>query len=136
VDRLRPISGADDLVAIVSPFELAMQALVVLDDKQHGKIACFGHARFLSGSLAGSAAGSRMVKVVPRPRRLSTLIRPPIALIRERASNAPIPNPPALLDEKGWNKRLRTKSPSMPTPLSVMAIATLSPLLLTRMVTG
>ena len=37
-----------------------------------------------------------MVKVVPWPGRLSTLSRPPIAAISERASNAPIPKPPGL----------------------------------------
>ena len=58
-----------------------------------------------------------MVKVVPSPGRLSTLSRPPMAAISERASNAPIPKPPALVDANGWNSRLRTKSPSMPHAL-------------------
>ena len=39
---------------------------------------------------------SWMVKVVPWPGRLSTLIRPPMAAISERASNAPMPKPPDL----------------------------------------
>ena len=59
-----------------------------------------------------------------------------MAPISDRASNAPMPKPPGLLEANGWNSRLRTKSPSMPTPLSAMLIATVESLLDTRTVTG
>ena len=77
-----------------------------------------------------------MVKVVPCPGRLSTLIRPSIAVISERASNAPMPKPPGLVEANGWNRRLRMKSPSMPMPLSLIAIETVPSPPLTRTVTG
>src|SRR5690242_5770391 len=137
--RLDPggaVAGANDLVAVVRPFELALQAFVVLDDEEHFGFACLRHALFLSGSPAASAAGRRMVKVVPWPGRLSTASRPPIAVISERASNAPMPKPPGLVEANGWNRRLRMKSPSMPTPLSAMAIETSASCLPTRRTTG
>ena len=46
LDRAGAVAGADDLIAFVGPFELALQALVVLDDEQHGKFGFVGHARF------------------------------------------------------------------------------------------
>ena len=136
LDRLGAIARADHGIALVGPFELALQALVILDDQQDGKFALFGHARFRLGSLAVSAAGRVMVKVVPWPGRLSTLMRPPMAEISERASNVPMPKPPDLVETNGWNNRLRMKSPSMPTPLSVIAIETFAPLPPTRTVTA
>src|SRR3954454_11207378 len=136
LNRLCAVAGADHLIALVSPFQLALEALVVLDDEQHWEFFGVGHARFRLGSSAASAAGRVMVKVVPCPGRLSTLIRPPMAVISERASKAPMPNPPDLVDAKGWNRRLRMKSPSIPTPLSLIAIETLPSPPLTRTVTG
>ena len=65
-----------------------------------------------------------MVNVVPSPGRLSTLSRPPIAAISERASNEPMPKPSGLVDAKGWNRRLRMKSPSMPQPWSAIVTST------------
>ena len=59
-----------------------------------------------------------------------------MAATSERASNAPMPKPPALVEANGWNRRLRTKSPSMPTPLSVIAIATVVAGCATATVTG
>ena len=44
--------------------------------------------------------------------------RPPIASISARASCAPMPKPPSLVDTKGWNRRVRTKSAVMPQPWS------------------
>src|SRR5205823_7752948 len=124
LDRLGAVARADHGIALVGPFELTLQALVVLDDQQDFGFGLLGHARFRLGSLAVSAAGRVMVKVVPWPGRLSTLMRPPIAVISERASNVPMPKPPDLVETNGWNSRLRMKSPSMPTPLSLMAIET------------
>ena len=124
LDRRVAVAGADHLIAVIGPFELALQALVVLDDEQDGEFGCGRSCAFPFGFAAVSAAGSKMVKVVPLPGRLSTLSRPPIAAISERASNAPMPKPPGLVEANGWNRRLRTKSPSMPTPLSAMAIDT------------
>src|SRR5213075_1243347 len=106
------------LIAFVGPFQLALQAFVVLDDEQDGEGFLVGHARFLVGSLNGSAPVRTIVKVVPWPGRLSTLSCPPIAATSERASNEPIPKPSLLVDTNGWNRRLRMKSPSMPQPLS------------------
>ena len=40
-----------------------------------------------------------------------------MAAISERASNAPMPKPPGLVEANGWNSRLRMKSPSMPDAL-------------------
>src|SRR6185437_15266449 len=96
VDRARPVARAHDLITVIGPFELPLQAFVVLDDQQD--FAFFAHAIFRWGSRAGSAAGRLMVKVVPWPGRLSTLICPPIATISDRASNAPIPKPPDLVE--------------------------------------
>ena len=76
---------------------------------------------------AGVRGGSVMVKMVPAPGGLSTLSRPPIAATNERASKEPMPKPSALVETKGWNRRLRTKSPSMPQPLSAMVTSTLCP---------
>ena len=59
-----------------------------------------------------------------------------MAATSERASNAPMPKPPCLVEANGWNRRLRMKSPSIPPPLSVMAMATSSAAPLTRTVTG
>ena len=70
---LRAVAGADDLIAFIGPFELALQALVVLDDQQDWEFDCVAHALFRCGSCAGSAAGRMMVKVVPWPGWLSTL---------------------------------------------------------------
>src|SRR5689334_12025726 len=131
-----PVTGANHLIAFVGPLELALQSLVVFDDQQDFEIFGVGHARFRCGSLSRSAAGSVMVKVVPWPGRLSTPRRPPIAVISERASNAPIPKPPALVEANGWNSRLRMKSPSIPTPLSVMTMVTFRSSPSTRTVTG
>ncbi len=136
LDRRAAVAGGDDAIAVIGPFQLPLQALVVLDDQQDGKLGLFGHARFLIGSAAGSAAGRRMVKVVPWPGWLSTPSRPPMAAISERASNAPMPKPPGLVEEKGWNRRLRRKSESIPTPWSLMAIATLTSWADTRTVSG
>src|SRR5690348_5494828 len=130
------IAGADDLIAFVRPLELALQSLIVLDDQQDFEIFGVGHARFRCGSLSSSTAGSVMVKVVPWPGRLSTPRRPPMAAISERASNAPIPNPPDLVEANGWNRRLRMKSPSIPTPLSVTAMVTFRSSPSTRTITG
>ena len=47
-----------------------------------------------------------------------------MAAISDRASNEPMPKPSGLVDAKGWKRRLRTKSPSIPQPLSAMAIRT------------
>ena len=66
-----------------------------------------------------------MMKRLPWPGRLSTVRRPPIAAISDRASNAPTPKPPALVEANGWNRRLRTKSASIPQPLSMIAIGDL-----------
>ena len=77
-----------------------------------------------------------MVNVVPLPGLLSTPSWPPMAAISERASNAPMPKPSGLDEEKGWNRRLRRKSESMPTPLSVMAMVTLRSCDDTRTLTG
>src|SRR3954447_23402028 len=100
VDRSRPVAGADHLIAVIGPFQLTLQAFVILDNKQN-LFGFIGHARFRCGSCAASAAGKVMVKVVPWPGRLSTPIVPPIAVISDRASNAPIPKPPGLLETKG-----------------------------------
>src|SRR6185369_4972394 len=102
IDRLLPVAGAHDLIAVISPFELPLQTLVVLDDKQH--FCLFAHAIFRSGSAPASPAGRVMVKVVPRPGRLSTSSRPPMAMISARASNAPTPNPPDLVEANGWKR--------------------------------
>ena len=64
LDRRRAVAGDDDAIAVIGPFELALQALVVLDDQQDGKVGRLGHALFRSMALAGSAA-SLMVKMVP-----------------------------------------------------------------------
>src|SRR5690349_995974 len=122
-DRFRTVVRRDHTIAVIGPFQLTLEAFVVLDHEQDGEIGLVVHARFLIGSATDSAAGSKIVKVVPLPGLLSTLSRPPIAAISDRASNAPIPNPPGLLDEKGWNRRLRMKSESIPTPLSAMTMA-------------
>src|SRR3954454_23435474 len=103
LDRLGAATSADHPIPVVGPFELALEAFVVLDDEQHRKFNRVRHARFRIGSATGSAAGNRMVKVVPLPGWLSTPSRPPIAAMSARASNAPMPKPPGLLDEKGWN---------------------------------
>src|SRR5438067_8357313 len=104
-DRALAVAGADHLIALVGPFELTLQALIILDDEEDFGRLGVGHALFLIGSWTGSvgcsAAGSRRVKVVPLPGRLSTLIRPPIATISERASNAPMPKPPGLVESNG-----------------------------------
>ena len=34
LDRARAVAGADHLIALIGPFELALQAVVVLDDQQ------------------------------------------------------------------------------------------------------
>ena len=47
----------------------------------------------VSVPVPGSAAGRLMVKVVPWAGRLSTLRRPPIAAISERASKRPFRTP-------------------------------------------
>ena len=54
----RAVAGAHHAIAFVGPFELALQAFVVLDDEQHFGVGRVGHALFRFGSLAGSAAGS------------------------------------------------------------------------------
>ena len=48
-----------------------------------------------------------------------------MAATSARASNAPTPKPPSLVEAKGWNRRLRTKSASMPGPWSTIAIGDL-----------
>ena len=50
LDRARPVARADDAVAVVGPFELPLQALVVLDDEQDGEVGGFGHALIRSWS--------------------------------------------------------------------------------------
>src|SRR6478735_1531559 len=135
-DRAGPVAGANDLITLVGPFELALQSLVVLDDQQHGKFKIVAHARFRDGLLTASAAGSVMVKVVPLPGLLSTPSRPPMAATTDRASNAPIPKPLGFVEAKGWNSRLRTKSESIPTPLSAMLMITEGWTEVTRTVTG
>src|SRR5437868_271404 len=93
LDRGIAVARADHIVAFVGPFELALQAFIILDDEEHPGWGGVGHAIFRSGWAAAPAAGRRIVKVVPRPRRLSTLRRPPIAVMSERASKAPMPKP-------------------------------------------
>ncbi len=46
VDRLRPACGGDDAIAFIGPFQLALEALVILDDQQDGEYFVIGHARF------------------------------------------------------------------------------------------
>src|SRR4030095_1427267 len=123
-------------ITLVGPLQLALQSLVILDDQQDGKFL-FGHARFRCGCAASSAAaGRKMENSVPAPGAESTINRPPIAAISDRASKEPIPKPSGWVDAKGWNRRLRTNSPSMPQPLSVMVMLTSWPAGATRTVTG
>ena len=110
------VAGDDHAIAVIGPFQLALQAFVVLDDQQDGKVGIVqvGHARFRLGSAR--RLGGRQVdgEAAALAGRLSTVRRPPIAAISERASKAPMPKPPALVETKGWNRRLRMKSASMP----------------------
>ena len=50
LDRARPVARADHAVAVVGPFELPLQALVVLHDEQDGEVGGFGHALIRSWS--------------------------------------------------------------------------------------
>ena len=50
LDRARPVARADHAIAVVGPFELPLQALVVLDDEQDGEVGGFGHALIRSWS--------------------------------------------------------------------------------------
>jgi hypothetical protein len=72
VDGFCPAARADDFIPVIGPFQLPLETLVVFHDEQH--FENFAHAIFRSGWCSGSAAGSEMVKVVPWPGRLSTLI--------------------------------------------------------------
>ena len=45
-DGAGAIGRADDAIAVIGPFELPLQALVILDDEQHWKFLFVGHARF------------------------------------------------------------------------------------------
>ena len=125
LDRARAVAGADDLITFIGPFR-AGAAGPRRPRRSAGRgVRCRRSCAFPFGfARPASAAGRVMVKLVPSPGRLSTSSRPPIAVISERASNAPMPKPPGLVEAKGWNRRLRTKSASMPTPLSAMLIAT------------
>ena len=51
------VAGKHDLIAFVGPFELALQAFVVLDDQEDGELLV-GHAIFRCGCAASSAAGT------------------------------------------------------------------------------
>ena len=78
----------------------------------------------LSMTAAASAAGRMMVNWLPSPGLLSTVSRPPMAEMMLLASKAPTPKPPFLVEAKGWNRRVRTNSASMPIPQSEMAMVT------------
>ena len=119
-----PVAGADDLIALVGPFELALQALVVLDDQQHGKfgslvmrVSVHGSAAGLGGRQEdgeGGALAGAAVDAEPAAHGGDERAR------FERADAEAA----GLVEAKGWNRRLRTKSPSMPTPLSAIAMVT------------
>ena len=86
VDRRVAVRGDEHLIILIGPAQLALQALIVLDDQQAG-LEGGVHAYFRSGKVpALSASGRKMVKRVPSPSRLSTSSRPPIAATRPLAS--------------------------------------------------
>ena len=127
VDRAASRSERDQhFIIVIGPAQLALQPFVVLDDQQLGLglgSSC-AHPFKLGRGGRRSAPGKKIVKRVPSPSRLSTSSRPPIAVTKARASKAPMPKPPSLVEAKGWNRRVRMNSADMPTPLSMISIAT------------
>src|SRR5262249_57796967 len=64
---------------------------------RHTECACY-YSRYTGCSVsAGTAAGSQMVNLVPRPRSLCTSIRPPCACTILRTVASPSPLPPGLV---------------------------------------
>ena len=113
IDGLSAVKGADHLIALIGPFELALEAFVILHDQQHGQRDIVGHAEIFScnGVKSAQASGRVSVKRVPSPGRLSTAIRPPMARTRLRASKAPMPKPPCLVEAKGAKPKSFQRAP-------------------------
>ncbi len=108
VERAGAVAGDDDVIILIGPAQLALQSGIILDNEEfwpdlRRDIRSVAHAA--SPRLAGvdRAIGSATRKRVPSPSRLVTETLPPIASASCRASNAPIPNPPALDETNGLN---------------------------------
>src|SRR3546814_20400780 len=110
--RLGPVARDQNLKVPIGPAQLALQTHIVLNDQQLGWRfrAVVAHQAALSVFLwmfgvAGTATGRIKVKRLPSPSRLSTSIRPFMAAARARASNAPMPKPPSLLETQRSEER-------------------------------
>src|SRR3546814_2343935 len=132
--RLRPVARDQNLIVLIGPAQLALQTHIVLNDQQLGWRfrAVVAHQAALSVFLwmfgvAVTATGRIKVKRLPSPSRLSTPIRPFIAAARARASNAPMPKPPSLLQTKTLKSWLRMNSALMPQPRSITSTETCIP---------
>src|SRR3569623_3231847 len=137
VDRARPVAGDDHVVTVIGPAQLTLQAGIVLDDQQlRAWGAAIAHAASPRARTWPVAAARVTRKWVPSPSRLVTTTWPPIASTSWRASKAPMPKPPDLVDTNGLTSWSRRKAGDMPQPWSIASMVTRSAPAVTEMVTG
>ena len=108
INRTGAVARHDHVIIVIGPAQLTLQPLVILDDQQFGFLGVAialslskGHATKASCQVVG--VESQIINRVPCPGSLSTVSRPPIAEIIARASNAPMPKPPSLVEANGRN---------------------------------